>query len=260
MAFSITGQALINQALTALGILEQGGTPNASDSTDSLAELNTLWDSWGIDEGLIYSIQPITIVLSANKNPYVVGLGAGADKAVAPPQRIYKATLEIAAGASQFRRDLTIVEANKYFAHGDLKTAAQAADELYPDYNVDANGNASLYLFPVPIATVATTLELIAAVPFVAWALGVPTILPYAYTDGIQYALAARLLPRFGVAVQQQVAAMVIQLAQKAEVRIRDMNAKNRQLTDEMAALPSPAELTSSKLDKARAQLPGGEI
>ncbi len=51
-----TGQAIINSALTAIGILEQGGTPSVSDSVDALSELNAAWNAWGIDDGLIYAI------------------------------------------------------------------------------------------------------------------------------------------------------------------------------------------------------------
>lgn len=256
MALSVTGATIVNNALTAIGILEQGGTPSTSDQTDALYELNAMWDDWGIDEGLIYAELPVTQALTANKSPYKIGQGSGADINVQAPQRIYQATIELTAGSAKFRRELKIVEAGDYFAHGDLAAAAQAADELYPDYNVDSVGNAALYLFPVPICTVTTSLELIVAAPFVQWTANGAYILPYGYTDAIQYALACRLLPRFGVAVQPQVAQLVMQLAEKAEIRIRNMNAKNRQLTPEMANLPSLSDVTASKMDKAKAQLP----
>ena len=53
-----TGQQIVSDALTIMGILEQGGTPSVSDSVDCLGALNVFWQAWGIDEGLIYAQYP----------------------------------------------------------------------------------------------------------------------------------------------------------------------------------------------------------
>jgi hypothetical protein len=86
-----TGQVIVNNALTALGVLEQGGTPSVSDSTDALAELNTMWDAWSIDENLIYAQKSYQGPLVSNKGIYTIGTGAGADFSTARPSRIYHA-------------------------------------------------------------------------------------------------------------------------------------------------------------------------
>lgn len=232
-----TGQVIITGALTTLGINQQGGTPNASDSTDALAELNNQWDAWGIDEGLIFSIQPVIGALTANIGTYTIG--PGATIAVPRPSRIYKAFFVAVVGGSKIRKELKIVEALEYFAHGDLTAAASTPDELYPDFNVDSSGFAKLRFFPVSTCQTTSTVELEAAVPFTAWTLVDNTILPAGYQDAINYALAFRLIPRFGAIVPDQVQKMVIANGMKAEERIRAMNAINRKLPATAAKVPT---------------------
>jgi len=233
-----TGQVIITGALTTLGINQQGGTPNTSDSADALAELNNQWDAWGIDEGLIFSVLPVTAALTANVASYTIGPGATINKP--RPTRIYKAFFVATVGAATLRKELRIIEALEYFAHGDLAAAASTPDELYPDYNVDpVTGFAKLYFHPVSTCQTISTLELDAAVPFTAWTLGDNTILPAGYQDAINYALAFRLIPRFGAIVPDQVQKMVIANGMKAEERIRVMNALNRKLPPTAAKVPT---------------------
>jgi hypothetical protein len=224
-----TGQTIISNALTILGILEQGGSPSASDSTAALNELNAMWDAWGIDEGLIYSILTATKVLTGAVASYTIGTGGAFN--TQRPSRIYEAFMTTANG----RVRLEIVDALRYYAHRDLAAAAVCSDELYPDYNVDASGFAKLYLWPVPSGT--PTLEIEVGVPFTAWTLAGVYQLPYGYQDAIQYALAWRLIPQYGGIVAPQVMQTVELLGAKAELRIRTANSKDRQIPGEMAAL-----------------------
>ncbi len=299
-----TGQVIITNALTILGINEQGGVPSASDSVDALNELNAMWEAWGIDEGLIYAVLSAQYPLTAYTRSYTIGAGATFN---APrPQRIYKAlivsgltfsgtttstsktittsntqglglgqalsgtgitvgsvitgivdntsiTMSIAATASGTvtitvlganRNNLKIVEAAAYYEHNDLGALASTPDELYPDYNVDpTTGFATLYLFPVPtFSGGAPKLELETAVTFAAWTLVTNYDLPPAFQDAIQYALAMRLIPRFGMIVPQEIAQIVMAVGSKAEQRIREMNALNRQSPPQMMATPDTSQ------------------
>ncbi len=234
-----TGQTIINSALTALGILEQGGTPAVSDVNDALAELNSMWDAWGIDENLIYAVLSAQFSLVASTASYTIGAGATFNLASGRPRRIYKAVAEATVGAAKSRRNLRIIEAGEYYSHGDLAAAASSPDELYPDYNVDASGFATLYLWPVPTVPTATKLELEYAVPFTAWTLNGNYLIPFGFQDAVQYALAWRLIPRYGAAIAQEVAAVISELGQKSESRIIAENASNRM----KPMAPPPAEL-----------------
>lgn len=93
-----TGQTVINNALIMLGILEQGGTPSPSDSSDALAELNTMWEAWGIDEGLIYAIASRKFPIAASIAFYALGPGAIWDSPI--PGKIYEAIFCSATGGA----------------------------------------------------------------------------------------------------------------------------------------------------------------
>lgn len=313
-----TGQTIINNALIALGILEQGGTPSVSDSVDALTELNTTWDAWSIDEGMIYALIAQRFPLTANIAFYTIGPGGAFNTQI--PARIYQARFATASGGAiasssigngglgyavndtgvipgangttatyivtsanlsgavtgftvtaagtgynagygysaqtggaqpgggsgftlniltvtaggMNRNPLQIVEASAYYGHHDLQASALTPDELYPDYNPDVNGLARLFLFPVPNST--GTLELDTAVPFTVWSLTGNYVLPPGFQDPLQYALAWRLLPRYGAIVAQQVAEVIGELGQKSEQRILAANAINRQ-----RPIPQPA-------------------
>lgn len=323
----VSGATIVNQALTILGINEQGGTPSASDQADSLTDLNTMWDAWSIEEGLIWEQVVARFPTAANVATYTIGQSQNGGPAgqfnIQPPARIYKARVMTATGGAisanglgagglgyavndtgvvlgangtqatytvnsigaggavatytlntngtgyvaqygaatataggqpgsgtgfrinitsvtaggETRTELEIVSATRYYSHRDLQASAQTPDELYPDYNPDENGLERLSFFPIPNGS--GTLELEMGVPFVTWALSTTIGLPPAAVDAIQWALAFRLLPRYGMAVAKEIAEVVIAMGQKSEARFREAIAKNRQLP--MAAAPAEA-------------------
>lgn len=221
-------------------MLEQGGNPSVSDTADSLAELNAMWDAWGIDEGLIQAVLSAQYALTQNVGTYSVGPGAAAPFNLAStPTRIYNAVFVAAAGQ---RTTLEIVPQERYFAHKDLAAAAAAPEEFYFDYQVDpVTGRGTLYMWPVPNVAGAK-LELQTAAPFAIWTLAGNYKIPQGYQDAIQHCLAFRLLPRFGVAVAPEVAAVITALAQKGEARLRESNQKDRQLKPGEAAAPGQTQ------------------
>lgn len=229
-----TGQVIVSNALTILGMMDPGGVPSVSDSNYGLSQLNNMWAAWGVDEGLIYAVISATFPLSANVGTYTIGTGA--TFSTPRPARIYAAYLVATVGAKSNRNELEIVEASRYYRHNDLAAAAAVPDELYPDYNVDGSGYASLNLWPVPTCPTASSLELEMAATFTAWTLAANYQLPQGYQDPLEYALAFRMMAGFGAAVNQQVAALVAELGAKAEERIRTMNAFNRKLPAPMEA------------------------
>ena len=229
-----TGQQIINGALTTLGILEQGGIPSVSDTTDALAEFNAMWEAMGTDEGWIYTLLPFSGALSAGVGTYTLGLGATFN--TPRPTRVYEAYFIL----TGVRTKLNIVEVQEYSSHKDLSAAATAPDELYPDYNMDANGYMTLKLFPVPSG--GGTLYLLNAAVFVVWDLVTNVLLPPAYSEALEHSLAWHLIPRFGASIDQSIVQHVNELATKAEARIRDMNAKNRQLPPQIMGLQPPQQ------------------
>ncbi len=324
---SATGQSIVNDALIYLALMDPAGTPSASDSTTLLQVLNNMWESWGIDEGLIYAIIASRFALTADIGTYTIGVPAGSTQLPnfnSPrPARIYRAVITQASGGAinsnslfaggsgyvvndtgviqggngtvatytvntvtagavatytisgagtgytpmlgattatggaqagigtgfrisiasvtaggQNRNELNIVEATKYYAHNDLQASAAVPDEIYPDYNVNQDGYATLYFFPVPKVLAATNLELDQAVPFTTWTLTDSYQIPQAYRDALGWALAFRALPIFGEAVGQGAAQVVAAEGAKAEARLRKMNSVNRQAPEQQMMTP----------------------
>jgi hypothetical protein len=234
-----TGQTVINNALTKLAINEPGGTPSVSDSTQALAELNNQWSSWGIDEGLIFSQQIVTKVLSAATTPNTIGTGASINTPA--PSRVYKAYI-----AGTNRNELKLVDAATYFAHNDLTASAVTPDEVYVDFNVDpTTGFANVYTWPVQSG--APTLNLLVGTPFSTWTLVTNYLLPPGYQDAIEWALAFRLAPTLGAIVPPQILQTVMEEGQKAEQRLRQFNRSNRQLPAGSEQLPPLQEQAAAK-------------
>lgn len=243
-----TGQQIITNALTYLGINEQGGVPNTSDSNAALEILNSTWDGWGIDEGLIYAVTTTQYALTSGTGSYSFGPTGVAPFNVTPPSRIYKAVFVSATN----RTPLRIVSQEEYFSHGDLAAAAKQPEEVYYDWNLaPGTGNGTIYLWPVQNVA-GSNLELETANKFVAWALGTAYFIPPGYQDAIEWVLAFKCLPMFGVAVSQAVAQMVTANALKGEARLREMNALNRKLT--IPAVISPEIQTSPQAAQAALQ------
>jgi len=150
----------------------------------------------------------------------------------------FRITISTVTAGGQNRNELKIVEATQYYAHNDLQASAATPDELYPDYNVNADGYATLYFFPVPLVLAATNLELDQAVPFSTWTLTGNYQIPQAYRDALGWALAFRCLPIFGEAVGQGAAQIVAAEGAKQEARLRTMNSKNRQVPEQAMMTP----------------------
>jgi hypothetical protein len=189
-----TGQQIITRAVTALNIIDDGGSISASESAGLLIELNAMVDAWSCEETLIPSVSTAQYQLTANQNPYPIGPAAVAPFNVARPVRIDSAYLVSTVGSGNNRNDLRLVGSKEYFAHNDLSASATGADELYADWADSETGAMNLYLYPVPTCPTVTKLELQTWNAIQAFALGVNQNLPNGYEDAIVYALAFRCL------------------------------------------------------------------
>ena len=237
-----TGQSIVNSALTKLGIRGQGETPGISDSQDALDELNRAWAMYGVDEGLIFAEQPLTIPLAVNQRSYNIGLSNAPPLNVAPPSRIYRAFIV----NGNTRTEIRVVNADAYFSHHDFTASSGTPDELYPDFNVSsggANGSVTLYLYPQPTGT--PNLEMTVGATFSLWTLAGNYNVPQGFEDFLGWALAFRLLSSYGAAVAPEIAQSVMMNGSKAEARIREMNSINRKLPPQAVVSPE-AQVTAA--------------
>jgi hypothetical protein len=186
-----------------------------------------------------------TYTLNTNGTGYIAAAGvATATGGGQPGAGIgFRIDINSVTAGGETRTELDIVSAKRYYAHRDLQASAQTPDELYPDYNPDENGLERLSFYPIPSA--AGTLELEMGVIFATWLATTSVGLPPAAVDAINYALAWRLIPRYGMAVAKEIVEVVQEIASKAEARFRDAVAKTRQIpapaVQPATTQPSPA-------------------
>lgn len=233
---SVTGQTIISNALTIIGVNSQGGTPSAGDSNDALSEFNSMWDGWGIDEGLINATTTVSQALASGTASYTV-----------VASRIYKAVF--VAGGN--RNELRIVTTDEFLSHNDLSASARAPDECYINYSTA--GAPLVFIWPIPNVA-GTSLQLEASIPFAPWSLAGAQVIPPGYQDSIQYALAARLVARYGAAIAPETLQLVIAIGGKAEARIREENAKNRIIPPMQAGFPQSVINPEAQLAPPQAQ------
>jgi len=224
---STTGQTIINNALSALGMLEQGGTPSGSDSNDALLRLKMLTGQWRIQELFVWSVGLSTSSLVANQRSYGIGPGAADFGTLPRPAYIEQALIGLAGPnpAKTINHELHIVSQQEYGAHPDLNAAAAIPEELYNDR---ASPFSTLYLYPVPRCATATSLLLYTWAQIPDWDLTTAADLPDGYEEAVTNALSIRLAPAFGAAIATEVLQTCSALAQQAEQNIRALNAKAR--------------------------------
>ena len=241
---SYSATLLINQALTNIGILDQGGNPSVSDQNDGLVKLNFMIQQWRIQDKFIWSVGQASYALTANVGSYQIGPAASAPFNVARPDYIEQALIGIRGPnpAKQITWPLKMISQQDYGSIGDLNATANIPERLYNDR---ASPASTLYLWPIPTVLASTNLILYTWAQLSDFADLVTTYdLPDGYPEAIVNALAIRLAPAFGTAVNAQVLSTCEQLALQAEQKISDLNARARGLM--LAPSPQVGQATQT--------------
>lgn len=240
----VSGQTIVTNALTILGINQQGANPSTSDSTAALNELNAMWDAWGIDDGLIWAVAPTTFSFTANTSPIAL---------TSSVPRIFDAVW-VPTNTPYLRIPLKMVDYKRFAEHVNQQAVTvYAPEEVYFDFLVGGGTSSSAfgsaYVWPIP--SNAGTLEVWGGINFIAWILATVYYLPGGLQDAIQYALAYRLISQFGEIVAPSAQQRIAELAAKGEARFRQMNTVNRKL--------QPAEAVNPLVQQqAESPRPGG--
>ena len=236
---AITAQALINIALTNLGILDAGGTPNVSDSNEGLIRLNQMIQQWHIQDKFVWSVGQASYGLTASQGAYPIGPAAAAPFNVPRPTYIQQALIGLAGpnAAKQINYPMRLIGQQEYGELADSNSLSHIPQLLYNDR---ASPSSTLYLWPVPRVAAATNLILYTWAQLGSFAtLATAVDLPDGYQEAITNALAVRLMPMFGVAINAQVGQLTSQLAQQAEAALVELNTRARGLMVEPPPRPT---------------------
>jgi len=221
---SYTGQTLVNLALTDLGILEQGGVPNISDSLSMLAILNNMIQVWHLKGVFVWSVGFADFPLSANVPSYTIG-PTGTFNTVRPSV-IDRAQITIPnpSGGNIVTFPLRMLTNREWVEISDSSAVGDIPQRMYYDR---ASPLGTLYFDPIPRAAVATKVRLYTWAQLGTFAaLATSVDFPDGYPEAIVSALAYRGLAMFGVAVSQQVAEVIRQRGLYAEQAIAELNVR----------------------------------
>jgi len=234
----------VNQALTLLGILEQGGTASISDSTFGLTALNLLLGQCRIRNLMVWSISNTTYALPSSAGSYAIGLGAAAPFNVLRPNFIERANI-LLAGPNALKTityPLKVVKYDEWSQITDLNALAAIPELLYNDCG-DPISN--LWLWPIPRVSTATLLQLYAWAQLTDFAtLIAAEDMPDGYGEAITNMLALRMAPAFGAVIAPTVLQVIQGVAEMAEQSLMALNAKTRNL---MMAPPPGAQMPSGQ-------------
>lgn len=168
----MTGQELINSSLRLLGVLGQGESPSASESSDALVALNHLIRAWSAQQLPIFQVSRQTIPLTGVEQynipirPMRIKSAAILNGGVTMPLRM--ATAELWADGSQSM----LVLPDGLFPTGTVRIRPAAT-----------SGTLELWTLN-PLATIA--------------GLGTTISLPDGYEPALSYNLALALAPEYG--------------------------------------------------------------
>lgn len=232
---SYTAQTLINVALTNLGILEQGGTPSVSDSNEALSRLNMMLQQWHLQNKFIWQIVVTLWPLTANVGTYTIGVGGAFSGP--RPTTIEDAYISfVGPGSHLITAPIDLLSTKEYNDIADTSATAEIPQGVYYDH---ASPLGSLFLYPLPRCTVATSLALLTWAQLPTFALlSTSGDLPDGYPEAITNALAIRCASMFGMAVSAPVVEMCSMLAKQAEASIVELNSKSRGMPLEAPAPP----------------------
>jgi len=199
----VTVSDLINGSFRLLGVLASGENPTASESTDALAALNDMLESWKNERLMVYSILPVTMPLVPSKQSY--SLGPTGDLVIERPTELDQISYLYTTNGSPIINMnvplLNLDQWNQILVPSTTSTIPQFAylDDAYPNRN--------LMFYPVPSIVNNVNLFLwgqIDAFPDIFEDI----LLPPGYQRALRHNLAIELAPEFGTQASSTVAAI----------------------------------------------------
>lgn len=219
---------IITDALTEIGVLAEGETPDASMAALGLSKINRLLDNWNADRDAVYTNVFTQYTLTPSLSPHTIG-PTGTCVVSKRPVTIDGAALVLTASTPDAQTPIRLRDAQWWQAQSIPALTSTIPTDLYyaPDWP-----NGSLYFWPVP--TVAYPVVLMTRQLLAVLTLTTVFTLPQGYQDAVTLTLAESLAPAFGVQLDPQIGLS----AQRARARIFENNRVVPTLTTRDAGMP----------------------
>ncbi len=196
--FSVTRDDIIKRALRLIGVIAQGETPTADQTTEAAFALNSLVKAWQADGMPLWALKTYAVPLTATIGNYRIGIGQTV--AVAKPLKVLQAWNHNP--TSNVDIPMRIITKQEYNILGN-KTSAGNPIQIYYDPQTSYG---DLYVYPVPSTSDASnTINIVYQRPFDDFdaSTDVPDF-PQEWYDAIMYGLACRLAPEYGVGTAER--------------------------------------------------------
>lgn len=220
---TVTGQTVVTQALTDLGILSPGEGIDASNLNNGFTKLNMLLDSLIGSRDFIYAVKSSLFTLTANLPSALIGPGGSAPFNVARPVNIENAQIQVASGGDFLTHDVEIVSQTEFQSIDDKAASGNLITKLYFEPTVP---DARLYFWPMAKCAVTTKLELGLWITLTSFPdLFTNVDIPPTYNRFINLALQLELAPTYGSLVNSAIMQLRVGEYQDAKEKMQSLNA-----------------------------------
>lgn len=198
---------LISLALLDSGVVGQGQTASAEDTTNALRRLNFMLSQWQRKRWLVYHLIDVSFV-STGAQSYTIG--AGANFNTPRPDRLEAAFFRqlTGSGTQQIDYPLRLIQSREDYNAIALKTMGTWPEAIFYD---SAYPVGLVYVWPVPAASL-YAIHLSLKQPLTQFATLTETInLPPEYEAALHYNLCARLRPAYQMGPDPSITALAVE-------------------------------------------------
>lgn len=192
--FSVSRDDIIKRALRLIGVVAQGETPTADQTTEAAFALNSLVKAWQADGMPLWALKSYNVPLTVGVSAYPIGLGKTIN--IPKPLKVIQAYNHN--NTSNVDVPMRIVTKQEYNMLGN-KTSSGNPIQIYYD---PQNEYGVLNVFPVPssVEQAANVITIHYQRPFDDFDTSTDTPdFPQEWYDAVAYGLACRLAPEYGV-------------------------------------------------------------
>ncbi len=218
--FTTNARNLIKGACKLGGALAQGEVPTAAEEQDAFAILNVMIDEWATQPWTSYTWPRTTFAWPSSTASRTIG-ATGNFTSIARPERMMQAGF-ILASSPTVEIPIDNLRFEQYAALPIKSLTSTQPTSLYYDPTAP---NGTLYLWPIPTATI--TLVLYTEAPLAQFTdLTTTTTFPPGYANALKYGLWSLLAPEWGMPLDPDIAALgtlYLKRLKRANLRVSTM-------------------------------------